>query len=576
MPEIPLDASDLLRHAADAIIAVDQDRRVLSMNPSAEALTGYSEREATGQPCARILGSSVCGEQCPFHEAFYQDRQVTSFDVRVSNRRGEQVPVCINTSVLRDASGRKIGVVESIRDIRHILKLIEQRERAVEETRKLAAQLEAILESTGDAILAVDLDGLIVSFNSAAEELLGYRRDEVLGRPVEEICRGEFCPLRETLERGEGLPASELNLRVRDGSLVPVWFRTALLRDGGRKITGAVAIFRDLREVRQLRADWREAHGLDRLIGKSAAMRAVRERIQQVAPTDTTVLILGESGTGKELVAEILHSLSPRWDKPLVKVNCAALPETLLESELFGHVRGAFTGAVSDRKGRFELAHGGTIFLDEIGDLPLPLQVKLLRVLQEREFERVGSTRTIRVDLRVIAATHRDLETMVAQGQFRQDLYYRLNVVPIRIPPLREHREDIPLLAEKILDELAARTGNRRKHLTPQALRRLMDYDWPGNVRELENALEYAVVTSSDDWIQPEDLPALRSPTGRAGREAALSAARSQAEREALVAALESSATLSEAAQRLGVSRATLWRKMKRLGVSTVKQVSYR
>ena len=567
MPYSLCQPEDLVRHASDALIAIDASKRVLSLNPAAEALTGCPESEAIGRPCCEVLRSSVCGEGCPFESAFLREEQVTTFDVRVEGGAGEQIPVCINSSVLKNEQGTKIGIVESIRDIGHVLGLISERERT-------KRQLEAVVETSEDAIVAVDLDCAITSFNGAAEKLFCLSREEVLGRQATSICHAEFCPLEVTLRERRALAGSELHLRVADGSEVPVWMRTELLRGQGGEVIGAVVIHRDRREVKQLQARLRDTHGLDRLIGKSACMHDVFERIQQVAPSDSTVLISGESGTGKELVAEILHARSSRWDKTFVKVNCAALPPNLLETELFGHVRGAFTGAASDRIGRFQLAHRGTLFLDEIGDLPLALQVKLLRVLQERQFERVGSTRTETVDIRVIAATNRDLAAMVANREFREDLYYRLNVVPIEMPPLRLHTIDIPLLAEDFLRRLAVRASTPAKQITPQALKLLMDYSWPGNVRELENALEYAAVTTQDDWIRPENLPShldMESPKNGG----ALAAAVDSTEKELLQAALRDAPSSGEAARKLGISRATLWRKMKRLGVSLPKSSSH-
>ncbi len=563
----------MIRHAGDALIAVDAKGRILSLNPSAESLTGWLEAEAVGKPCREVLKSSLCEDGCPFDRVFGNEEQITSFDTRVLARSGEEFPVCINTSILKNDHGEKVGIIESIRDIRHILRLIEDREAARKDAEKAARHLEAVLETSDDAIVAVDLNCVITSINAAAEKLFGYTREEILGRPSNELCQAEFCPLEVTLQEKRALAGGELNLRVRDGSVVPVWMKTEFLHGADGEIIGAVAVHRDRREVRHLQEQLRESHGLEGLIGKSAAMKAVYDRIVQVAPTDSSVLIYGESGTGKELVAEILHSRSQRWDKPFIKVNCAALPADLLESELFGHVRGAFTSAVSDRVGRFELAHRGTILLDEIGDVPLPLQVKLLRVLQEREFERVGGTKTIKVDIRILAATNRDLAALVAAGRFRDDLYYRLNVVPIELPPLQAHAEDIPLLAENFLARMATRGQRRPKQLTPKALKTLMDYHWPGNVRELENALEYAVVTSQDDWIQPRDLPP-RLLAARESENGTLAAAVSTTEKDLLVAALQTASSSSEAARHLGISRATLWRKMKKFGVSLPKQES--
>ncbi len=564
--------SDLVRHAADALIAVDAERRILSMNPSAEALTGIGESQAIGRPCQEILQSSICGESCPFDRAFHKEEQVTTFDVRVQNRAGESIPVCVNTSVLKNDNGEKIGLVESIRDIRHVLRLMTEREAAVTKAEKLASWFEAVLEAGSDGVVTIDRDCRITSFSRSAEMLTGYKREEVVGADSREVFRSDFCPLAETLERGEGLPATELNFHLKDGGEAPVMLSTELLRDSDNTPIGAVAILRDQREVRKLREELQERRGLDRLIGRSPRMLAIYDRLERIAPTDSTVLIFGESGTGKELVAQILHSRSPRWDKPLVKVNCAALPESLLESELFGHVRGAFTGAVSDRVGRFELAHRGTIFLDEVGDLPPHLQVKLLRVLQEREFEKVGGTKTIQVDVRILAATNRDLPRLVAAGTFREDLYYRLHVVPIELPALREHPEDIPLLAESFLTQMAGRTGNRAKQLTPQSLRVLMDYQWPGNVRELENALEYGAVTSEDDWIRSSHLPPRLRKTEPAEVDTLLASAVTSTERESLLAAIRHAPTTQEAARRLGISRATLWRKMRKCGITLTTQ----
>lgn len=556
-----------MRHAADALISIDAQHRILSMNPVAEALTGLPEAEAVGRPCSEVLRTSICGDGCPFERVFEREERVTSFDARLRSPSGEAVPVCINTSVLKNAAGEKIGLVESIRDIRHVLSLMAEREAAVARAQKLARWMEAVVASIGDGVITTDLDGRITSLNRAAELITGYQSQEAAGRVCKELFQADFCPLEITLKEGRALPASELYIRAKDGALVPVLVSTEPLRDSQDRLMGAVEILRDRREVRRLQEQFRESRGLDRLIGRSAPMQAVYRLVERLAASDATVLILGESGAGKELVAEILHSRSRRWNQPLVKVNCAALPESLLESELFGHVRGAFTGAVADRVGRFEMAHGGTIFLDEVGDLPLPLQVKLLRVLQERQFERVGGSRTISVDVRVLAATHRNLHAMVEQGLFRQDLFYRLHVVPLELPPLREHPEDIPLLVENFLRRWSDRTERPPKHLTPSAFKLLADYSWPGNVRELENALEYAAVTSADDWLRPEDLPPrLRAAARPAGGR--LDAALAAAEREALLAAFESASTSQEAARRLGIGRATLWRKIKRYGIS--------
>ena len=305
----------------------------------------------------------------------------------------------------------------------------------------------------------------------------------------------------------------------------------------------------------------------DQIIGKSPALEAVLERIERVAPTASTVMIQGETGTGKELIAKAVHNISPRYDRPFVKVNCAAVPLDLLESELFGHERGAFTGAISQKVGRFELAHKGTIFLDEVGDIPLPLQPKLLRVLQEQEFERLGSGQTHHVDVRVLAATHQDLEQMVKSGEFRSDLYYRLNVFPVMLPPLRARPEDIPALVNYFVDLYSLQMGKRVEHIHEETMSALCSYAWPGNVRELQNLIQRAVILSSDG-VLPNPLPSNRLETVTVMSK---STALKEVDRALILQTLETSRWMiggpEGAAARLGLKRTTLLYKMKRLGI---------
>ena len=338
-----------------------------------------------------------------------------------------------------------------------------------------------------------------------------------------------------------------------------------------RTLDKALEFHRLEQENRLLRERLGERFDFASIIGRSRAMRELFETLALVAPSDATVLITGESGTGKELVANAIHQSSPRRERPFIKVNCAALHENLLESELFGHERGAFTGATAQRKGRFELAHGGTLFLDEIGDMSSATQAKVLRVLQEGEFERLGGTRTLRVDVRVLAATHRDLEAMVAQGAFRQDLYYRLSVVPVRLPPLRERREDIPVLAEHFLRVYAEKNRKEVRGFHPAAMDLLVRHDWPGNVRELQNAVERAVILCLGDRVTPQELPpALRDagagPGPGPGPQPGPRSLK-EAERELILRTLEETGgNRTRAARLLGISRQTLLNKLREYG----------
>lgn len=324
-----------------------------------------------------------------------------------------------------------------------------------------------------------------------------------------------------------------------------------------------------LSENRDLREALQRHHRIEGIIGESGQMLEMLSLVRRVAPSEATVLIRGESGTGKELIAKAIHYASPRASGPLVRVNCAALPETLLESELFGHEKGAFTGALATRKGRFELADGGSLFLDEIGDLPLPLQAKLLRVLQEREFERVGSSLPIRVNVRILAATHRDLEALLKAGQFRDDLYYRLNVVTIVLPPLRERREDLPSLMDHFLRVFTEKNGKTIRGFTQKAREALLRYDYPGNVRELENIIERAVVLTRDDVIGRADLPlSIQEPDGEDNEQASLPAAVEGIERRMIKEALaRCGGVQTRAAELLGISERRLRYKLNKYGL---------
>jgi PAS domain S-box-containing protein len=448
------------------------------------------------------------------------------------------------------------------------------------------ANMEAIFHSVADGILTLGTDLRVLNLNRAAQSLLAISDREAAGRPAEELLRGKLWDiaelLRQTVDSRMTARERENTIERRDGRELLVIITASCLIDRVGRVAGAVVIFRDLTHTRDLERRLESRASLHKITGASHAMQEIFALIEQVAPTDSTVLIQGESGTGKELVADAIHRSSARQGGPFVKVNCSALSEGLLESELFGHVKGAFTGAIDTRKGRFELADGGTIFLDEVGDLTERIQVKLLRVLQEREIERVGDTRVIKIDVRVLAATHQRLQELVEAGRFRQDLYYRLNVIPIHLPPLRERRADIPALAGTFLRELRERMGKRIERVSPDAMRALMDHDWPGNIRELRNAVEHAVVKARTEVLMLEDLPReLIETTTRlsalardlSGRRPNAPAERpgpspSGAQRRTIIEALEATGwNRGEAAARLGINRTTLWRRMQKLGI---------
>lgn len=398
----------------------------------------------------------------------------------------------------------------------------------VEETRN---NLAAIVESSDDAISSETLEGMITSWNAGAEKIYGYSASEMIGQHVSTLApddlKEEVTGIREQIRRGENLDHLETERVTRDGRRIYVSLTISPIKDEHGLSIGASTIARDITERKAAEHALRNAltdverlkeqvereniylkeeieleHGFREIIGESKEIKYVFFKINQVAPTDSTVLILGETGTGKELVARAIHGASRRSDRPLVKINCAALPANLIESELFGHEKGAFTGAHAKKVGRFEVADGATLFLDEIGELPLELQSKLLRVLQEGEFERLGSSRSIKVDVRIIAATNRNLKAEVQKGLFREDLWYRLDVFPITIQPLRQRKEDIPLLVNFFVDKFNRQLGKFVKTISPATLEALQKYDWPGNVRELANVVERAIISSQSNVLR--------------------------------------------------------------------------
>ncbi len=441
------------------------------------------------------------------------------------------------------------------------------------------ANMEAIFHSVADGILTVDSSLRVTNINRSARDMLGVPEEKAIGKRLGDVVRGrlwEIGAVAEEAMRGEGMRERENVLARPDGSDIRALLGANRLVDRAGKTVGAVVIVRDITHLRELETRLEDRSHLHALVGRSHVMQELYATIEQVAPTDSTVLIQGESGTGKELIADAIHRSSRRQARAFIKVNCSALSEGLLESELFGHVKGAFTGATHDRKGRFEMADGGTVFLDEVVDLTERIQVKLLRVLQEREIERVGDTRVVKIDVRVIAATHRSLRKLIEEGRFREDLFYRLNVIPIHVPPLRDRKEDIPALASIFLQEFGGQMGRKLEKISRDALRAMLDHAWPGNVRELRNAIEHAAVKCRGRTVTLEDLPVeIARETSTVPSKGALAAEGGRAaaggapdERAAILAALQKSGgNRGRAARLLGFDRTTLWRKMRRLGI---------
>jgi PAS domain S-box-containing protein len=431
-----------------------------------------------------------------------------------------------------------------------------------------------VLDVVDQGIFTVTSEGRITSFNKAAEAITGYSQAEVLGKECWSVFRTDLCntvcPLRQSIASGARIRNRQVRIHAKDGRSIPISISTTPLATPAGELLGGVEVFTDLSHIESLRRRLEDQFRFDDIVSRNAEMQRVFHILPMVAESSSTILVYGASGTGKELLARAIHNHSSRRGKPFVPVNCAAIPETLLESELFGYRKGAFTDAKRDKPGRIAQAEGGTLFLDEVGDMPVALQVKFLRFLQARTYEPLGSTQSLTADVRVIAASNRDLEKMVREGAFREDLYFRLNVLQIALPPLRNRPEDIPLLANHFMQRFRQATGKAIESISGEAMGALMAYEFPGNVRELENMIERAFILCEGSEIGLADLPSqvVNAPRRTEGPKANDTGGLGTLEREAIRSALERHAgNRTRAAHDLGIHRSTLLRKLKRHGL---------
>ncbi|HOV87798.1 MAG TPA: sigma-54-dependent Fis family transcriptional regulator [Syntrophobacteraceae bacterium] len=462
---------------------------------------------------------------------------------------------------------RKDNLLRITNQALHHKALLDEKNRIEAEKEGYRLNLEAIFHSVQDGIITVDTEMKVLECNQAAARICGLAPEEIAGKKFTEVmthCRKSCC--RMWGERID-LKTAVREFRVECGhsrhARQLVVLSSSPLKDRNDRFRGAVLLIRDITRLTNLERELKERSKFHDIIGKSRRMQDIYNLLEDLAETETTVLISGESGTGKELVAEALHLSSSRASHPLVKVNCSALSENLLESELFGHVRGAFTGAVKDKVGRFQLANGGTLFLDEIGDISPRIQLKLLRVLQEKEFERVGDSNTMKVDVRIIAATNRSLREKVRLGEFREDLYYRLKVVEITLPPLRERLEDVPLLIKQFRKHFNNSLKKNIEGISDEAMSLLMNYPWPGNVRELKHAMEHAFILCRGQTILVEHLPAdIRESPGTYARKAPVEKQSGITAEQILKALNQTDWNKAKAARVLGISRQTIYRKI--------------
>jgi len=430
---------------------------------------------------------------------------------------------------------------------------------------------EIILESISDGVFTVDHNWRIMSFNRAAEEITGTKRSEAIGRYCWEVFRSNMCEgdcaLKRTMKEGKSFVSSSTYIINNRQQRVPIGVSTSPLKNDRGEILGGVETFRDHSLVEELRRELTGNFEVGDMVSRSKGMKKIFNILQQVAESDSTVLIEGETGTGKELMASALHNLSLRKEEPFIAINCGALPDTLLESELFGYKAGAFTNADKDKPGLFEAAGKGTIFLDEIGDTSSAFQVRLLRVLEEKAFQPLGSVQKVKTDARIVAATNRDLGEMVEKGEFRRDLFYRINIIRFKLPPLRERKEDIPLLIERFIKKMNHIKGRSVAKISKEAMSLLLAHDYPGNIRELENIIEHSFVLCSDAEIETSHLPAYLLEQDNSQPALQLSMAESVGlnEKETIVKALkQNDYNRLATARELGIHKSTLFRKLKK------------
>jgi len=549
---------------------VGANRQVMSMNHTAQALLGLKSAEASGRNCREVFMGVPCLANCPFIDP----REAGTREPVVQLPDDEDTIHWVTrmaTSVF-GSDGKVVGCMTILQDHSPIADLIDRIHHEEQNTK-------IILDNLDVGIFTMDCGGHITFFNTEAENIVGYNRRQILGKPCSMIFEGsnpqEISLLKDTIDDGVSRSNRRGRMVTRDGISIPVRINFMALRNEKGTVVGGLATFHDLTLVQQLKQATRERYTFYDMIGKSPMMEKLFEMVNVVAKTDATILIEGSTGTGKDLLARVIHSASHRAKKPFVKVNCAAIPDNLLESEMFGYVKGAFTGAEKDKIGRFQEADSGTIFLDEIGDLPLPLQAKLLRVLEDKEFYRLGSRHTVKVNVRIISASNRNLPKLVEKRLFREDLFYRLNLFHIELPELRERRVDLPLLIDHILRRLSSARGIRVPEVSKKVMGVLLNYPFPGNIRELENILEHALILCRENTILPEHLPEYLRLTSAARQgenpERRVNAENQDAsERNSILSILEKYHGMRvETARALGMNRTTLWRKMKKYGIES-------
>jgi len=553
------------------LIVISPDRKIISLNRSAELITGQNESAVVGKYCHQVFLEDLCDGQCKFFEMINDEKEIESNDYVVTDQSDKRNSITRIISPLYGLDKKLLGCLEIFQDHSAFKDLIER-------IRYDDRRLKIILDNLDIGVLTVDCSGHVTFFNSMSETITGFHRKDVLGKSCARLFGKEsfedILLLTETIKDGRARSSKHGEILTQNGQVIPIRANYMALKNEEERIVGGLATISDLSLMYQLDSAIRDRYTFYDMVGRDPAIQKIFEIIPLIAASNATVLVEGPTGTGKDILVKVIHTASSRSEKPLVKVNCAALPDNLLESEMFGYVKGAFTGAEKDKPGRFQEADGGSIFLDEIGDLPLSLQAKLLRVLEDREFYPLGSRKTTKVDIRIIAATNQGLDQLVKAKQFREDLFYRLNVMRLELPPLKDRQGDIPLLIAHILKRLCAIRDTQVDKISENAMEILLNHDYPGNVRELENIIEHALIICQGKTIERRHLPlALQRdivhPESAQEEAVNLENEIQSSEKNMILSALKKyNWSRSKTAQALNINRTTLWRKMKKYTIS--------
>lgn len=557
----------------DGITVIGKELKIIVFNEAASRITGFEEDDIVGFDYHLIFPKD---EEVTNYikEALTKNLVFTNISTQIINKKGDVKKVLASITPITNGQS-VLSVVFVFRDTNEMLSLSQELETKTNELIDQKNKLDAIFNSNIEGTFTIDSDWNVTSFNNSAEKITGYKKTEAIGKKCWDIFGSSLCQngchMEQTLNNGKAMIGNELEIIHKSGKKIPIRVNSSILLNNKNENIGAVETFIDISEIKNLSSHLNEFYKYENIIGGNKEIRSIYNLLESVSQTDSSVLITGESGTGKELAARAIHLNSPRKKNPFVAVNCSAFVESLIESELFGHEKGSFTGAVKSKIGRFELAQGGTIFLDEIGDLSVSVQTKLLRVLETREFERVGGNKPIKMDVRIIAATNKILSDEISEGRFRADLFYRINVVNIHLPPLRERMDDFPLLINHFISKFNKKFGKNIKQFSSSAYDILLEQEWEGNIRELENVIEHCFVICSSEIIQLECLPKrlregehnklthnTNSPLGF-----------KDAERQLLISVLKkNNGNRSQTAKELNIDPSTLWRKMKKFEIS--------